>query len=46
MTKWEKHKKNLANKHAMEEAILKDGKECFGAALIVISWLIFGVVAH
>ena len=46
MTKWDMHKKKIEKRQHMEQTILKEGTECLGVILIIISWLIFGVVAH
>ena len=46
MTKWDMHKKKIEKRHRMEQALLEESKQCFGVVLLIISWLIFGVVAH
>lgn len=46
MTKWDMHKKKIEKRQRMEQALLEDSKQCFGVVLLIISWLIFGVVAH
>lgn len=38
--------KKIEKRQRMEQALLEDSKQCFGVVLLIISWLIFGVVAH
>ena len=46
MTKWDMHKKKIEKRQRMEQALLEESKQSFGVVLLIISWLIFGVLAH